>query len=186
VKKSSVSQAWIELRTDDPEAVSALAVARARLPAGAKLSSLRRLRLIELEGALPSRAIQESLLHRSTRFYNPAKEGCVLRTKKAEAAPLEAHEHAVLVWERGGERRAAAERWWLHETGSAIEVREGVAWVLAFEEPKRSAERAAELARLTDRRHGLFCNPHAQESRLATAGIPLPWLEREGTPRGRP
>src|SRR6185503_19339440 len=104
-------------KTDDPEAASALAVARRRLPAGAKLTSVRRLRLIELEGPLPSRASQEALLHRSTRFYNPAKERCVLRTRRTERAPLEEHEHAVLVWEREGERRSAAERWWRHETG---------------------------------------------------------------------
>ena len=41
--------------------------------------------------------------------------------------PIEPREIVVLVTERDGERRPAAERWWRHETGKDIEVREGVA-----------------------------------------------------------
>ena len=81
------------------------------------------------------------------------------------------------MFDRGDERRAGAERWWRHETDKAIEVREGVAWVLGFEPAVRDAGAAAEeLAVLRDRRHGLLCNPHAQEHRRAAAEIPLPWM----------
>ena len=170
-------QAWIEPVSDDPEAISALAVARARLPAGRALRSLRRLRLFELSGALPPRPALEELLHGSIQFYNPHKERCAVRAKASDAPPLAPNEHVVLVFERGEERRGAAERWWHHETGRVIEVREGVAWVMAFDglegEP---AGAAAELAVLRDRHHGLFCNPHAQEHRIASGTIPLPWL----------
>ncbi len=173
----TVAQAWIELKSDDPEAVSALAVARAHLPAGRALTGLRRLRLLELSGALPARAGIEGLLHRSIQFYNPHKERCSVRATASDAAPLAAEEHVVLVFERGEERRGAAERWWRHETGRDIEVREGVAWVMAFEslEPDPPGA-AADLAVLRDRRHGLLCNPHAQEYRVAAGKIPLPWM----------
>ena len=178
-KKSSrgTVQAWVELRTDDPEAVSALAVLRAHVPAGRSLKSLRRLRLLELSGSLPGRAGIEGLLHRSIQFYNPHKERCVLRTAATEPAPIGADEHVVLVIERGEERREGAERWWRHETGQEVAVREGLAWVLGFESTLRDpAAAAAELAVVRDRRHGLFCNPHAQEHRIATGAIPLPWI----------
>jgi hypothetical protein len=185
-RRRSVSQAWVESLSDDPEAISALEVARHRLAAGARLSSLRRLRLLELRGPLPGRGEQEELLHRSSRFYNPHKERCVLRIGAEDPAPITADEQVVLVWERGGERRSTAERWWLHETGNQIEVREGVAWALTFETREPAADRARELALLCDRRHGLFCNPHAQEFRLAGGVIPIPWLAGDGpVTRGR-
>ena len=62
---SKTIQAWVELMSDDPEAVSALAVARARLPAARGLGQLRRLRLIEVSGLLPGRRQLEEVLHRS-------------------------------------------------------------------------------------------------------------------------
>jgi hypothetical protein len=174
---AKVAQAWVELVTADPEAVSALAVARAHLPAGRTLKSLRRVRLFELCGALPEREEIKELVHRSIQFYNPHKERCTVRLAPGERAPLAADERAVLVFERGEERRAGAERWWRHETGKTIEVREGVAWVLGFEPSVRDAAAAVEeLTVLRDRRHGLLCNPHAQEHRLAAAEIPLPWM----------
>jgi len=177
-------QAWIELRTDDPEARSALAVARARLEAGRSLAGLRRLRLFELYGRLPARAEIEALLHRSTWFYNPHKERCAVRFSGREAVPAEAVEQIVLVVERGGERRAAAERWWLHETGQPVQVREAVAWRLRFEKSEDAPARAAELALLSGRRHGLLCNPNAQDHAVAGAArVPLPWIARE--PHGR-
>lgn len=176
----SVAQAWIEPVSDDPEAVSALAVARARLAAGRALQSLRRLRLVELSGPLPSRAGIEDLLHRSIQFYNPHKERCTVRAAAADPPPLAAGERAVLVFERGGERRRGAERWWRHETGKAIEVREGVAWLMAFGGLESDpAGAAADLTVVRDRRRGLLCNPHAQEHRLAAGAVPLPWI---GTP----
>ena len=175
--KRSVAQAWIEPVNDDPEAVSALAVARAHLSGGRALRSLRRLRLIELSGPLPARAGLEGLLHRSIQFYNPHKERCVVRVTASDAAPLGEGEQVVLVFERGEERRGGAERWWRHETGRDIEVREGVAWVVGFEPLETDAAGAvAELAVLRDRRHGLLCNPHAQEHRIAAGKIPLPWM----------
>lgn len=170
------AQAWIEILSGDPEAQSALAVARAHLPAGRALRSLRRVRLFELTGALPERAAVEDLLHRSIQFYNPRKERCVVRASRADPAPLMAGERVVLVFDRDGGRRGAAERWWTHETGHDIEVREGVAWVLAFE-PGASAETATEeLALLRGRRHGLLCNPHAQECRIGSGAVPLRWI----------
>lgn len=170
-------QAWIELRTHDPEARSALAVARVRLSAGAGLAGLRRLRLFELRGPLPARAEIEELLHRSTWFYNPAKEQCAVRASARENSPAAAGEHAVLVVERGSERCTAAERWWLHETGQAVEVRTGQAWLLRFEPGEDGPASAAELAVVTGRAHGLLCNPNAQDHALAPAArIPLPWI----------
>jgi hypothetical protein len=181
----TTAQAWIEPVSDDPEAVSALAVARERLPAGRALKRLRRLRLIELSGALPARAGLEGLLHRSIQFYNPHKERCAVRVTAGEAPPVAAGEHVVLVFDRGEERRGGAERWWRHETGREIEVREGTAWVMSFEalEPD-PAGAAAELAVLRDRRHGLLCNPHAQEHRVATGTIPLPWMSGRASAGG--
>jgi hypothetical protein len=177
VKRSSVSQAWIELLAEDPEALSTLAVMRDRLGAARHLTEVRRLRVVELAGPLPSREVQADLLHRSIQFYNPHKERCTLRLGAEEAPPLRRGERVVLVTERGGERRPAAERWWLHETGAAIEVWEGVAWALTLEGDAAS-ERAAELAVLHDRRHGLLCNPHAQEARVAGEEIPIPWMKK--------
>ncbi|MGH7731046.1 MAG: hypothetical protein ACRENJ_07335, partial [Candidatus Eiseniibacteriota bacterium] len=169
--------AWIELVSDDPEAVSAFAVARAHLPAGRALRSLRRLRLFELSGPLPARAGLEDLLHRSIQFYNPHKERCAVRAAASDTVPLADGEHAVLVFERGEERRGGAERWWRHETGRDIEVREGVAWILGFEPMEADPRGAvAELTVLRGRRQGLLCNLHAQEYRLATGAVPVPWM----------
>jgi hypothetical protein len=177
-------QAWIELRSEDPEATSALAVAVARLVTARGLESLRRFRVFELAGALPARATIEDLLHRSTQFYNPHKERCTLRLRIEDLPPLAKGESAVLVWDRGGERRPAAERWWLHETGRKIEVREGVAWAPRFAGGSDPADAIRELAVVRDRRHGLLCNPHAQESRIAFGEVPLPWIvaERASSP----
>jgi hypothetical protein len=171
-----VVQVWVEPISDDPEAISASMVARAQLPAAGGVTALRRVRLFELDGVAP-------LLHRSTQFYNPHKERCHVRADAGEPPPLEPGEHAVLVWERDGERRPAAERWWTHETGSAIAVREGVAWIARLE-PGADAGRALDaLVVVRDRRHGLLCNPHAQGYRSGEGGVPLPWFEGAGTGR---
>ena len=181
---AGLAQAWIEPRGEDAEAVSALAVARAHLAAGRVLASLRRLRVFELSGPLPARGELEALLHRSIQFYNPQKERCVVRLAPAEIAPVATTEHAVLVYDRDQERRPAAERWWRHETGTAIEVREGVAWMLGWAQDARDPiGLTEELAVLRDRRHGLLCNPHAQEHRIAGATIPLPWMADLGGTR---
>ena len=174
-KRNGVAQAWIELRADDPEAVSALAVARAHLAAGRRLRRLRRLRLVEVAGRLPKRERFAALLHQSTQFYNPHKERCTIRMAEEEAVPLAVGERAVLVVERDGERRAAAERWWLHETGGAVEVREGAVWLLLLE--GGDARDVEDLALVRERRHGLLCNPHSQDLRVAGDSVPLPWLE---------
>jgi len=173
---SRVAQAWITPIADDPESVSALAVARQRLAAGRSVRRMRRVRLLELEGWLPARARLEDLLHRSTQFYNPHKECCAVRLSAREPAPFEPDERLVLVIERGGTRSHAAERWWRHETGKPIEVRTAVAWALAFDPGSPAEELAAELAVLRGPRHGLLCNPHAQEMQLASAGAPIPWI----------
>ena len=174
---ATVAQAWIELVSADPEAVSALAVARAHLPAGKPLASLRRLRLFELSGPLPLRAGLEKLLLGSIQFYNPHKERCAVRANASDPPPVAPGEHVVLVYERGEERRGGAERWWRHETGRMIEVREGVAWVLGFAPGTADVQASVEeLTVLRDRRHGLLCNPHAQEYRIASGEVPLPWM----------
>ena len=170
-------QAFIENRSDDPEAVSALEVARSRLAAGARLRQVRRLRVFELQGPLPGRREVEDLLHRSTRFYNPAKERCTVRRSSAEPAPFAEEEALVLVVDRGLERRPPAERWWRHETGEKVEVREGVVWALAFEPGADAAREAASLAAVTDRAHGLLSNPHFQSWSAGTGEHPpWPWL----------
>ena len=183
-RASHVIQAWVVLLADDPEALSALAVARERLAAARHLTGLRRMRVFELTGPLPELANLEDLLHRSTQFYNPHKERCMVRSGVADPAPVESAERVVLISERGGERRLAAERWWLHETGQVIEVREGVAWALAFEPRADAAACVQELTVLRDRRHGLLSNPYSQEARIAGDRILLPWLtasEASGT-----
>jgi hypothetical protein len=59
-------------------------------------------------------------------------------------------------------------------------VREAVAWRLRFEKGEDAPARAAELAVLSGRRHGLLCNPNAQDHAVAVAGrVPLPWIVRE-------
>ena len=179
-------QAWVELRADDPEAVSALAVARARLPEGQGLSGLRRLRVFELSGPLPGGPAVAELLHRSTWFYNPHKERCMVRAEARGPTPALGGDQAVLVVERGGERRPAAERWWFHETGQRIEVREAVAWLLRYAPGQDARARAAELAVLQDRHRGLLCHPAAQAHALAAADeIPLPWIGAGAADEGK-
>jgi hypothetical protein len=179
-------QAWVELRAEDPEALSALAVAKATLAAGRTLASLRRLRLFELRGKLPGREEVEGLLHRSTQFYNPHKERCTVRAAADEPAPLSRDECVVVVYDRGSERRGAAERWWLHETRQKVEVREGLAWVLRFTNEPNPLERATELADLRDRRHGLLCNPHSQEFVAAAGEAPWPLWSIDRLPPAEP
>jgi len=180
------AQAWIELLAPDPEATSALAVARAHLPGGQAIQSLRRLRLVEIEGPLPDRAAIGDLLHRSIQFYNPRKERCTVRAAAHDPGPLQPGEGGVLVLDRGATRRPAAERWWRHETGASVAVREGVAWLVAFAGAEPTIERLEELAVVRDRRHGLLCNPHAQDHRIAGAEVPLPWIEAGAEPPAGP
>ena len=174
--KRRLVQAWVTPVADDPEAISASMVARAHLPGTARVQALRRVRLFELDGDLPAEPKVAELLHRSTQFYNPHKERCHLRTAAAEPAPLDPGEHGVLVWERDGERRPAAERWWEHQTGTPIVVREGVAWVARVEAGDAAGELLDALVVVRDRRHGLLCNPHAQTHRNGGADVPLPWF----------
>ncbi len=174
-------QAYIELGAEDPEAVSALGVARARLTAGKALRALRRVRVFELLGDLPEREQVAELLHRSTRFYNPAKERCTLRAAAGERSPFRDDEALVLVVDRGLDRRTAAERWWKHETGAKVEVREGTVWALEFEPGTDSTAAAASLAEVTDRAHGLFSNPHFQDWRPGHGMLPpWPWVSAKG------
>ncbi len=175
--RKGTAQAWVRLRADDPEAVSALAVARRSLAAGRALEALDRWRVFELRGALPPKTELEELLHRSSQFYNPHKETCEVRASRRDPAPVAAGSCLVLVTERGGTRRAAAERWWSHVTGAEVEVREGVAWAMRFAEGTDAEAAAADLAVVRDRAHGLLCNPNAQDHREAGAEVPMPWIE---------
>ncbi len=187
VPRVRTSQAWIELKADDPEAASALWVARHRLAAGREVTGLRRFRLIELTGTLPTRPRVEKLLHESTQFYNPHKERCHLRSNPRDPVPIKAEEDLVLVTERGGERRTAAERWWQHQTGRAVEVREGIVWVLSLASPSNAQRRSqvAELAVVRDREHGLFCNPLCQDARTEHGKPPLPWIGDAAAPEAK-
>jgi hypothetical protein len=179
-------QAFVELRSEDPEAASAHAVARERLASGGSLVGLRRFRLFEISGAALDRAALAARLHTSTQFYNPAKERCVLRAGADEPLPVEGDEALVLVFERGGERRAAAERWWRHEAGERVQVREGVVWALRFEAGADACALAGELAEARDRAHGLLANPHFQECRVcAGQSPPLDWMSRKSTRKPR-
>jgi hypothetical protein len=181
--KIPVAHAWVALRAEDPEAASAWGVAREHLEAARPLRGLRRFRVFELRGRLPEGGALEDLLHRSTQFYNPSKERCLVRRDARSPAPVEPGEAVALVVERGGDRRAAAERWWRHETGQRIEVREAVAWVMRFEPGADAPGLAGALAVTRDRAHGLFCNPHAQ---VADVVLGAPALDRwPGTRRGR-
>jgi hypothetical protein len=174
-----VAQAWVELISEDPEALSALEVARRRLDAGRGLERLRRVRLLELTGPLPARDRVEALLHGSTQFYNPHKERCTVRLTGQDPAPLADGERAVLVFEKDGVRRPAAERWWRHETGDAVEVAEGTVWALTYD-MNATPEAIEDLARVQGRGHGLLSNPHSQDYRIAKERVPLPWLTEAG------
>ena len=180
----SVMQAWIELRSEDAEASSALAVSRMRLEAARALVSLRRVRMFELSGVLPEPSEVAALLHRSTRFYNPAKERCTVRATPDDRAPFKAEETLVLVVDRGLDRRTAAERWWKHETGARVEVREGLVWALGFEPGVDVAELTIALATVKDRSHGLLSNPHFQDASTAQGALP-PWPWIKARPRAR-
>jgi hypothetical protein len=176
VKTRRTAQAWIESIADDPEAVSAFVVARRTLAAGAALTGLRRLRLIEIEGALPDAGSLAARLHDSTRFYNPNKERCHLRVIETDAAPLAAGEAAALVFDRDGERRLASERWWKRVTGGAAKVREGTAWIASAAPGHSALEVLADLLEVRDARHGLLCNPNAQEFRGPVTAVPFRWF----------
>ncbi|MEO5988486.1 MAG: hypothetical protein ABIU54_03645 [Candidatus Eisenbacteria bacterium] len=184
--QKQVAQAFIEMRASDPEASSALSVAQANMEAGRGLVGMRRVRVFELAGPLPPHAELIELLHRSNQFYNPSKERCVVRAETSDASPCVAGEQWVLVFERGGERRAGAERWWRHETGSRIEVREGVAWALRFAPGVDASASAEDITVTRDRRHGLLCNPNFQEWRPApeTGTVPMPWIATKPISRG--
>ncbi len=169
-------QAFVELRAEDVTAASALQVARAQLAAGRALVGLRRLRLFQVTGATGDAAEVAGRLHGSTQFYNPARERCHVRSAAQDAAPVVADEVLVLVIERGGERRPAAERWWRHEAGERVEVREGTVWALRFEPGTDAVAAAGELAVTRDCRHGLFANPHAQDHRVLQGEPPLDWI----------
>jgi hypothetical protein len=129
-----------------------------------------------MHGVLPAGAELAEWVHRSTQFYNPHKERCRVRAAAGEPAPIAADERAVLVFDRGGARRAAAERWWRHATGRGAAVREGVAWVASAEPGADARAVLEELTLVRDRQRGLLCNPHAQEWRPAPAAVPLPWF----------
>ena len=174
----------VELRANDPEATSALQVARARLAAGDRLASLRRFRLFELKGELPAPDEIESRMHRSTQFWNPSKERGSLLGAGAPG-PFAAREVLLLVPERGGERRPAAESWWRHDGGARIEVREGVLWAMRWEDGAADEGRAEALAVTTSSETGLLCNPHAQDWRLLAAGgeLPADWISRRSATR---
>ena len=86
-------------------------------------------------------------------------------------------ELAIRVVDRDGDRRPAAERWWAHQTGEPIEVREAVVWLVAFDDGVDAQAEAEALTLVRGRRAGLFCNPHAQEAALVRGPVPLAWIQ---------
>lgn len=184
-RPSRTVQAWIEPIADDPEALSALEVARRALPASLRLRSLRRMRLMEITGPLKEGWDVGERLHESTQFYNPHKERVFLRQSTADLTPGSAEERLVLIRERGGERRAAAERWWRHVTGDPVQVREATVWLVTPESAETATALLGELVELRDRHHGLLCNPHSQDRELASATVPVPWLDQARPERAR-
>lgn len=176
-RAAPVVQAWIDVGPDDPQAFSAFAIARTRLAGGGALAALERRRLIEVRGSAARGEDFAQRLHASTQFYNPHKERCTLRSDAAALAPVPRDARLALVWERGGERRPAAERWWREEAGETVEVREGMVWVMRFHEGASPETAADELARVRDARHGVLAHPWSQELRLAGTTPPLPWIE---------
>jgi hypothetical protein len=176
--RKRTAQAWIELNADDPEAMSAQWVAHRQLDAGREVARLKRWRLFELNGRLPTRPRLERLLHESTQFYNPHKERCLLRLRRNDPAPVGDADHLILVTELEAERRPAAERWWLHETGKPIEVLEAIVWAVSFGAGTPAAQRAwtEDLAVARERSHGLFCNPLRQSAKTETGLPPVPWI----------
>ena len=181
-----IVQAWFSLIAEDPEVFSALSVVRARLAAGRSVLELRRARLMELRGSRRDRDDVEALMRASTQFYNPHKEHCELRGLPGDPITAPPGAQLLLVTERDATRRVAAERWWHHDTGETVEVREGVVWMLRFPAGTDAAAAARELGTVRDARHGLFANPHAEELQWSELPAPLPWLdagddgEREG------
>jgi len=173
-----IVQAWITLRADDPEAVSAALVARSAPGIGRGLVALERRRLIEIAGTPREDEQVAALLHGSTQFYNPHKEHCAVGPG---GGPDAARSVQAVVWERGGERRAAAERWWRHETGEDVEVREAVVWSARFDAGVDGATAMRELVELRDSRHGLLCNPWSQQSRISPQAPP--WIAAAGGDR---
>lgn len=172
---AGIAQAWILPVSDDPEAVSALGVAR-RFLGATDLRGLRRARLIEIEGDLPPAAELASYLHDSTRFYNPNKERCHLRLSNSDPVPFGPGERAVLVFDRGGERREGSERWWKRTAGGRVRVREGTAWIVEGADAAASVLWLDALTEVRGAGRGLLCNPHAQESRRAGDAVPLGWF----------
>jgi len=173
----AVLQAWIEPRSDDPEALSAWSVARARLSGARGLAELRRARLVEIRGSRRAAVQAAELLHASTQFYNPHKERCTLRTSAGDPVPAAADARLLRVRDVAGDRRPAAERWWRHETGEEVEVREATVWMLRVEPGADAAACAEALGVVRDARHGLLCNRWSQTLRVSAVPPPLPWIE---------
>ena len=171
-----VAQAWIETIAQDPAAVSALVIARRTLAGVGDLRSLRRVRLIEIEGRLPDAITLAARLHDSTRFYNPHKERCTVRRLRTDATPLEPTERAALVFDREGERRPASERWWKRVTGDTVRVREGTVWIAGAASADETGAALNMLMPGPGFGQGLLCNANAQEFRRADSTVPLPWF----------
>jgi hypothetical protein len=51
-----------------------------------------------------------------------------------------------------------------------------VAWAVRFDPGADARAGLDGLVVLRDRRHGLLCNPHAQEFRVGDGDVPLPWF----------
>ncbi len=102
----------------------------------------------------------------------------MLRLVETDPPPLSPGESAVLVVERAGDRRAAAERWWRHESDLGVEVREALVWALRFGAGELAQEQAAALAELRGPGQGLLCNPNSQAWAQVSGPPPLDWIRR--------
>ena len=86
--------------------------------------------------------------------------------------------------ERGGERRPAAERWWSQRPGDSIEVREGTAWALTFDdEEDADAERRASWSRWWTEVTACCATLTRRRRDWPRREIPLPWIGEAGRAR---
>ena len=172
--RSASGAGLVELRAEDPEASSALVVARERLDGGARAAraaALPRVRAARRAAGDATSSRSGCTARRSSTI--PAKERCVVRAGGRRSPSPVAGRARRSCWSSSAAASAgaAAERWWRHETGARVEVREGVVVGAAVRAGRGRARRSARSWRWrATARHGLFCNPHFAGSGASSRG----------------